>query len=142
MRNRRITRMPPKAGLPTPRPKVVRRKLSAVLPFENDLIDKIKPRCRKDCMDAPRPCPWVSCRYHLFLEVLSSGSLRHQFPSSEVWEMKETCALDLAEKGGMTLEQIGTYLNVTRERVRQIEKRALLKICRRFPSFLEAFGDF
>jgi hypothetical protein len=42
--------------------------------------------------------------------------------------MAETCSLDVADRGGLTLEGIGALLNVTRERVRQIEERAPPKI--------------
>jgi hypothetical protein len=42
--------------------------------------------------------------------------------------MPETCALDLAERGGMTLDQVGALLNMTRERARQIENAALAKM--------------
>lgn len=31
-----------------------------------------RPRTRADCVDAPRPCPWASCRHHLLLEVSKS----------------------------------------------------------------------
>jgi DNA-directed RNA polymerase sigma subunit (sigma70/sigma32) len=35
--------------------------------------------------------------------------------------MAETCALDVADRGGATLEEVGDLLNITRERVRQME---------------------
>jgi Sigma-70, region 4 len=35
--------------------------------------------------------------------------------------MEETCSLDVADRGGETLEAVGAYLNITRERVRQLE---------------------
>ena len=38
---------------------------------------------------------------------------------------RSTCALRVAEIGGMTLDEVGRVINVTRERVRQIETRAL-----------------
>src|ERR1700722_4277914 len=28
-----------------------------------------RPRSRSECSDAPRPCPFVSCKHHLFLAV-------------------------------------------------------------------------
>jgi len=31
--------------------------------------DNERPRSRSECSDAPRPCPFVSCKHHLFLDV-------------------------------------------------------------------------
>jgi hypothetical protein len=42
--------------------------------------------------------------------------------------VREACALEAAELGGMTLEEIASRLSVTRERVRQIELAALTKL--------------
>jgi DNA-directed RNA polymerase sigma subunit (sigma70/sigma32) len=33
--------------------------------------------------------------------------------------------LDVADRGGVTLEEIGEILNLTRERIRQVESRGL-----------------
>ena len=46
----------------------------------------------------------------------------------EVWEMRVSCALDIADHGGMRLEDVGELMNVTRERARQIEIQALAKL--------------
>jgi DNA-directed RNA polymerase sigma subunit (sigma70/sigma32) len=46
----------------------------------------------------------------------------------EVHELEETCALDVADRGGITLEEVGRLLNLTRERVRQLEAEALTEI--------------
>ncbi|MCS6913153.1 MAG: sigma factor-like helix-turn-helix DNA-binding protein [Myxococcales bacterium] len=88
-----------------------------------------RPRTRAECIDGPRPCPWVSCKHHLFLDVNpETGSIKLNFPDLEVWEMKETCSLDVADRGGITLEEVGEILNLTRERIRQVEVRGLLKL--------------
>ena len=42
--------------------------------------------------------------------------------------MRETCALDVADRGGITLEEVGAILNLARERIRQVEVRGLLKL--------------
>ena len=76
-----------------------------------------------------RPCPFVGCKYHLYLDVNpGTGTIKLNFPRLEPWQMGETCVLDVAERGGMTLEQIGAELNMVRERVRQIERSALARI--------------
>jgi hypothetical protein len=91
--------------------------------------DYYKPRTRAECADGPRPCPYVSCQHHLFLDVSSrTGAIKLNFPDLEVWEMNETCALDVADRGGTTLEDVGAIMNLTRERIRQVEVKALAKL--------------
>ena len=57
-----------------------------------------------------------------------TGSIKLNFPDKEIWELEHTCALDVAEKGGITLEEVGEIMNLTRERIRQIEARGLHKL--------------
>jgi DNA-directed RNA polymerase sigma subunit (sigma70/sigma32) len=45
-----------------------------------------------------------------------------------VWELAQTCALDVAERGGITLEEVGEIMNLTRERIRQVEVTGLGKL--------------
>lgn len=87
-----------------------------------------RPATRGDCVEGPRPCPWASCKFHLYIDVLDNGALKFNFPDLESWELRETCALDVADRGGITLEEVGDLSNITRERVRQIEVRAFLKL--------------
>jgi hypothetical protein len=85
-----------------------------------------RPTVRSQCAGGERPCPWVSCRYHLYLSVNpESGAITINFPNQEPWDLKETCALDVAERGGITLEEVGELMNLTRERVRQLEVKGL-----------------
>ena len=91
--------------------------------------DVERPRTRADCQNMPRPCPFVSCEHHLYLDVNpDSGAIKLNFPQLDVWEMAETCSLDVADRGGITLEDVGAILNLTRERIRQVEVRGLVKI--------------
>lgn len=91
--------------------------------------DVERPHTREDCLKMPRPCPFVSCEHHLYLDVNpDSGAIKLNFPHLEVWEMAETCSLDVADRGGITLEDVGAILNLTRERIRQVEVRGLVKI--------------
>ena len=88
--------------------------------------DYYKPRFRGECVDGPRPCPYVSCQHHLYLDVSArTGAIKLNFPDLEVWEMNETCALDVADRGGETLEEVGAIANLIRERIRQVEVKAL-----------------
>lgn len=92
-------------------------------------VEGMRPSDRGQCVRGPRPCPWVSCKFHLYLDVNpETGSIKLNFPDLEVWEMKETCALDVADRGGITLEEVGEILNLTRERIRQVELLGLEKL--------------
>ena len=91
--------------------------------------DYWKPRNRSECKDMERPCPFVSCKYHLYIDVHPvRGSIKLNFPDIEIWEMTETCALDVADRGGITLEEVGEIMNLTRERVRQVETAGLARL--------------
>ena len=91
-----------------------------------------RPMTRGDCASVPRPCPYVTCKYSLYLDVSDTGSIILNFPHLEPGQMPadQSCALDLAERGPMTLEDIATVTNLTRERIRQVELKALLRRAR------------
>ncbi|HEY7726539.1 MAG TPA: sigma factor-like helix-turn-helix DNA-binding protein [Anaeromyxobacteraceae bacterium] len=92
-------------------------------------VERTRPRTRAECAGAARPCMFVSCKHHLYLDVNpATGSIKLNFPDREIWELEETCALDVADRGGITLEEVGTIMNLTRERIRQVETRGLLKL--------------
>jgi hypothetical protein len=102
------------------------KRLSQLLVYPGD-VDR--PHSREECTQMARPCPFVSCAHHLYLDVNpESGAIKLNFPHLEVWEMAETCSLDVADRGGITLEEVGAILNLTRERIRQVEVRGLHKI--------------
>jgi hypothetical protein len=86
--------------------------------------DHWRPRTRGDCVDGPRPCPYVGCRHHLYLEVTFAGSLRLNSPV-EPEEMAETCSLDVADRGELGLWELGETIAVKGERVRQVEELGL-----------------
>ena len=92
-------------------------------------VDYDRPKTRAECEGGCRPCPFVSCKYHLYLDVNpKTGSVKLNFPDLEVEDMPETCVLDIADKGGLTLEETGDVLNLTRERIRQMELVAIAKL--------------
>ena len=61
-----------------------------------------------------RPCLWTGCRYYMGTKTGDS-----------------VCVLDIADQGGITLEEIAEMFGLTRERIRQIEALALAKLKRR-----------
>jgi hypothetical protein len=98
-------------------------------------VDIPRPTSRAECREELRPCPWVACKHHLYLDINpETGSIKINFPDLEPWELKHTCALDVAERGGITLEEVGEIMNLTRERIRQVEVRGLLKLKMGSPS--------
>lgn len=88
-----------------------------------------RPKTRGEC-PTKRPCPFVSCQYHLYLDVTDHGSIKYNFHGRAPWELNESCALDIAEEhpDGKPLSHIGKHFGLTRERIRQIEVAALKKI--------------
>lgn len=114
-----------------------------------------RPETRGECVNdgpnAQRPCPFVSCAHHLFLDVTKAGSLKLNFPApsldalvENLEKMKQSCALDVAggedgEGDGVTLEEVGALMNVTRERIRQMEEKFKRKM-REDPRVAAALG--
>lgn len=92
-----------------------------------------RPKTFAECK--PGPCPWVSCRHHLKLDVDPiTHSVKDNFPGVDIDEMGETCSLRVAQivRDGepMPLEQVGKYANITMERARQLEKEGLASMKR------------
>lgn len=95
--------------------------------------DRPVGRTRACCDAVPRPCPYVSCKYNLYLDVNEgTGSIKLNFPDLEPYEMPPdgSCALDVADgPDDLTLEEVGERMNITRERVRQlVDLRILPKL--------------
>jgi hypothetical protein len=100
------------------------------------------PRTWGDCQEralgtATNPCAYLRCRHNLLLDISEdTGSYKVTWPHlasghyGDEYDAlpRHTCALRVADEGGMTLDEIGVMMNLTRERVRQIETKALLRL--------------
>lgn len=87
-----------------------------------------RPVTRADCERAERPCPYVSCRYHLYLDVQSNGDIKLNFPGQEPEEFAVSCVLDVADEGGAALDRCAGLLSVSMQRIQQILGRAIQKV--------------
>jgi hypothetical protein len=101
-----------------------------------------RPRTYGECIERAlgtptQPCWYLRCRHNLLIDVEpTTGAYKITWPhladgayGDEYRSLPEhTCALRVAEQGGMTLDEIGSVINLTRERVRQIETKALYKL--------------
>jgi hypothetical protein len=81
---------------------------------------------RGACRKLPGPCPHAVCRFNLTADRRDNRGAKPAEAHLPV--VREACALEAAELGGMTLEEIAIRLSLTRERVRQIELGALKKL--------------
>lgn len=94
-------------------------------------LDELRPRTRGDCDNVPRPCPYVSCRHHLYLDATQAGGITLNFPDLEPGDLAESCSLDIADLGEHRLEDVGAAMNITRERVRQLQQKAEDRLAKR-----------
>lgn len=119
--------------------KEVREEIRRWLPVYEEYEDQ-RPKTRGDCVGGARPCPWVSCKYNNYLDVKTTGkngrpikskegsSIVFNFPDTEPEDIppERSCSLDIADQGGATLEDVAKLMNLTRERVRQVQTNALV----------------
>jgi hypothetical protein len=76
-----------------------------------------------------RPCPWVGCRMHLYLDVKEDGHIRLNHPGKELEDLKETCTLDVVkDEEEQSREVVGDLTNLTGQRVTAIEREALVQL--------------
>ena len=73
------------------------------------------------CLRGAEPCKDLKCRHHLYA-TLKPWQIEAAAPCNV------TCTIKLGSLGGMTLDEVGLYLGMTRERIRQIEGKALTKL--------------
>lgn len=87
--------------------------------LELQVLRAARPRTRAQCQDGPRPCPWASCRHHLAHDLVGRGLV------DDIEDLRETCSLDVADDGPQIYDSVRKHLGISRERVRQIEEKAL-----------------
>jgi ribosomal protein S27AE len=78
-----------------------------------------------------RPCLYVSCPHNNYLNIhASTGTIKLTHPHREPWDVvpDDSCSLDVADRGPQTLEKVGDIMGLTRERTRQIEQAAVIRL--------------
>jgi hypothetical protein len=100
-------------------------------------VEAQRPKTRADCVDGPRPCPWVGCRYHLRTPLRfepatdGSGRVHVRFMAAQAEDLSwlddgdaPTCALDIAETVALSGEVasrklLARLLGATRQAIQQ-----------------------
>ena len=61
------------------------KRVSELLVYPDDVQ---RPTTREQCKTMARPCPFVSCTHHLYLDVNpETGAIKLNFPHLEPWEI-------------------------------------------------------
>lgn len=126
--------------MPKPRFSWGRYPRSLVADPIEEVGDHDRPTVRGECRHGIRPCPFVGCRHHLYLNPEVYGKYRTykilcNFPDWGPLDLPETCALDVAERGGIDIVEIGVLLNLSKSGVEKILKRALARVNRRLNDY-------
>ena len=109
--------------------KAIRRHLRVIDDPESAPLEGIqRPLTRGECVDGPRPCPWVGCRHNLFLDVNDDGGIRFRDPTVEPDVVAESCSLDVADRGGLGRRELSELLRLTPEWTRQLLSDGLEKL--------------
>lgn len=140
---RRRQRRPGARGLtyrPNKDPRYLRR-IRALL-YPEPEFEYERPKTRADCLKMSRPCPFVSCRHHLYIDTKHNENIKFNFPDKEPWDLERSCALDLTDGGPMKLDDVGAAMNLTRERIRQIQEEAIEKAGLDIKSVREAMEEY
>jgi len=86
---------------------------------------------------------FAACSHHLYLDIQEqSGGIKVNFPDIDPDEMTVSCALDVADEGGATLDRCGAICGLTRERIRQIEEKATDKVAAASPELAEVLNGW
>jgi hypothetical protein len=90
------------------------------------------PANRNDCRGGVRPCPHVRCKQHLWLRLQSENPGNPKAGKQGATTLRpatmQTCALDRADRGPASFDEIGELLDMDSTRGRQIAQQALWKL--------------
>ena len=93
-----------------------------------EFLDRNRPDNTDDCpINEEHFCPFVGCRYHLYLET-NGTNIKFLHPGKEVWELEETCALRVANRGPHPQEEIAPFFGLTRQSFTKTEESARRKL--------------
>ncbi len=97
----------------------------------------MRPRTRGECKGGARPCPYVSCRHHLYLDVNpTTGTIKFNYPGVEPDELVETCSLDVADRGEHDFDSIMLLMNTSsRQVVTETFDRVVPKLKRKLSKY-------
>ncbi len=108
--------------------------IADVIPIDRarrlEVIDR--PKKRGDCAEGGamhvRPCPWASCRHSLVAHYNPHDrTVDEPFADVEHETLADTCALDVADRGDHSQEEVAERMGVCHQRVDAIERGALSK---------------
>lgn len=95
----------------------------------------LRPKTRGDCLsgeNAKRPCPWITCKWHMWpVTTRGTDGIEKRLPvlpsidDMPAEKYANSCALDVADGGPASLETVAAILGVSRQRVSEIEEKAL-----------------
>lgn len=90
----------------------------------------VRPITRKDCANVPRPCPYVSCRWNTYLDLLDDGTLVLNWGRLEPDQVPAwgSCVLDIADDGGISEETLMQVLGLSASEVSEVYEGALRKL--------------
>jgi hypothetical protein len=110
----------------------------SIIEILEHLLDKEAPKNRSECLCMKKPCPWVRCRYHMIWAIIDRdckynfkhrhmrGDILESYTDDEIIDiicsMKESCVLDVADKGKHTLDQIGKLVGLSSQRIQAMER--------------------
>jgi hypothetical protein len=86
-------------------------------------VERLRPKTRAECIDGPRPCPWVGCRHHnAFTVDPERGSIKETFPQLGIYaepdgdglgvleQLVGTCSLDIVDRYDDGTQGVGGLL--------------------------------